>query len=375
MFGFTERNAEDRAWSVYNSFTSGNMGLLSSAANGIGGALINGLFNIGSAKRQFNRQKELMQMQYDLNEQAAQADFQRQMQFYTQQRNDQNSYNDPKNVKARYEAAGINANAAFGTAGSYSPQQSPSGSVGSQSGVGLPTVPAFNMDPLQGALAGLQLKKLAADTAKTEADTANVEADTQNKEKQNVGLDLDNELKSIGIDTAKIQKDILAFDAFVKEQTLPDTIQQAKEQTNIMQQTGFKILQEGTHYLLENSLYNDKRDQMLAVTRKILTDCVVNETKVLALQKGIQLDDAKINLLTQQASKVISEKDLIDVQKKIADRTYEYMPQENIRDWAETAFGAISSVGDLVGAVKGFGKVGFNTPSPSYSGWNPTYSK
>lgn len=375
MFGFTERNAEERARQVYNSFSSGSMGILSSAANGIGGALINGLFNIGSAKRQFNRQKELMQMQFDLNEQAAQNDYQRQLDFYKTQKTDQQNYNDPSNVRARYEKAGINVNSAFGTAGSYTPQQSPSGSVGSQSGVGLPTVPAFQMDPLQGALAGLQLKKLVADTKKTEADTANVEADTENKQKQGVGLDLDNEMKGIGIDTAKIQKDILAIDAIVKEQTMPETIQQAKEQTDIMRNSGFKILQEGTHYLLENGLYNEKRDQMLAVTRKVLQDVVVAEAKARAIEKGIKLDQAKIDLLTEQASKVISEKAVLDVQKQIADKTLDYLPQKNIREWTDTVIGGISDVVGAVGAVKGFGKVTFNTPSPSYSGWNPTYSK
>lgn len=140
--------------------------------SGLGGSLVNGLFNIGAAKRQFKYQSKLQQQQYELNEKAADAAFARQQQFYTQQRDDQRGWEDPLAIRSRYENAGINPTSAFGTAGSYTPQQSPSGAVGSQQGVGLGNASAFPItDPIEQAYRLAMIRNVDADTKQKEGNT------------------------------------------------------------------------------------------------------------------------------------------------------------------------------------------------------------
>ena len=85
------------------------------------------------------------------------------MQFYE----DQKAYNDPNAVRQRYEAAGLNVNAAFGTAGSYSPTNAPS-SVQPAGGVSTPYVDYTNMK-FQSAL-GLAKQMAEIDLIKAQAD-------------------------------------------------------------------------------------------------------------------------------------------------------------------------------------------------------------
>lgn len=189
------------------------------ALAGAASSLVNNLFNIGSAKRQFEREKQLQQRQFDFNEKAAQNDFARQKEFYALQRDDERAYNDPNAVRQRYEAAGINPTAAFGTAGSYSPMTSPSGSVNSQSGVGLGSAPsAFPFsDPIEAAFRMAQIENIEADTEKIKGDTK----DPGETKRSQV---LDNELKAKGIINAELDAKLKSFDASFTEATLPTAV-------------------------------------------------------------------------------------------------------------------------------------------------------
>lgn len=126
-------------------------------------AVGNAAMNFAMADLSYKKNKKLLQQQYKYQKEAAELAWQRQMQFYE----DQKAYNDPNAVRQRYEAAGLNVNAAFGTAGSYSPTNAPS-SVQPAGGVSTPYVDYTNMK-FQSAL-GLARQQAEIDLIKAQAD-------------------------------------------------------------------------------------------------------------------------------------------------------------------------------------------------------------
>lgn len=126
-------------------------------------AVGNTAMNFAMADLSYKKNKKLLQQQYKYQKEAAELAWQRQMQFYE----DQKAYNDPNAVRQRYEAAGLNVNAAFGTAGSYSPTNAPS-SVQPAGGVSTPYVDYTNMK-FQSALS-LARQQAEIDLIKAQAD-------------------------------------------------------------------------------------------------------------------------------------------------------------------------------------------------------------
>lgn len=126
-------------------------------------AVGNAAMNFAMADLSYKKNKKLLQQQYKYQKEAAELAWQRQMQFYE----DQKAYNDPNAVRQRYEAAGLNVNAAFGTAGSYSPTNAPS-SVQPAGGVSTPYVDYTNMK-FQSALS-LAKQQAEIDLIKAQAD-------------------------------------------------------------------------------------------------------------------------------------------------------------------------------------------------------------
>lgn len=126
-------------------------------------AVGNAAMNFAMADLSYGKNKKLLNQQYRYQKEAAELAWQRQMQFYK----DQKAYNDPNAVRQRYEAAGLNINAAFGTAGSYSPTNAPS-SVQPAGGVSTPYVDYTNMK-FQSALS-LARQQAEIDLIKAQAD-------------------------------------------------------------------------------------------------------------------------------------------------------------------------------------------------------------
>lgn len=171
-------------------------------ANGVG-ALASAIGTRKEMERQYNYNRKLMKLQSEYNEQAAINSYQRQLDFY----GIQNEYNDPSNVRKRYEAAGVNPYAAFGTAGSYTPAQQ-SASVPDQAGVGLPSTslgprPAF--DPLDAILRAAQIRNINADTDKKRGDTLDPDETKR-------GQKLTNKLKELGIINQEIANESDSLD-------------------------------------------------------------------------------------------------------------------------------------------------------------------
>ena len=233
--------------------------------SGLGGSLVNGLFNIGAAKRQFKYQSKLQQQQYDLNEKAAESAFARQQQFYAQQRDDQREWENPSAIKARYENANINPTAAFGTAGSYTPQQSPSGAVGSQQGVGLGNASAFPItDPIEQAYRLAMIRNVDADTKKKEGETLDSGETLR-------GQQLANDLKEAGLISQQLANRLSTLDLQFKNEVY-DTEVVIRKQTadNMAKQC----------------------EQMNQEIAKSISDIEVNEEQKKQLQSLVLLNNA-----------------------------------------------------------------------------------
>lgn len=121
------------------------------------------------------RNRKLQAEQIAANEKAATTAYNRQMAFYSKQFADTAAYNDPAAVRERYEAAGINPNAAFGTAGSYSPTNAPGLSHVSAAQAApvpyIPSRPLSTIDPLDSALKQAQIDNINADTVKKQGES------------------------------------------------------------------------------------------------------------------------------------------------------------------------------------------------------------
>lgn len=151
-------------------------------------AVGNAAMNFAMADLSYKKNKKLLQQQYKYQKEAADLAWQRQMQFYE----DQKAYNDPNAVRQRYEAAGLNVNAAFGTAGSYSPTNAPS-SVQPAGSVSTPYVDYTNMK-FQSAL-GLAKQQAEIDLIKAQADETR--GRTLNPDETQRGQKLGNDLTAL----------------------------------------------------------------------------------------------------------------------------------------------------------------------------------
>lgn len=167
-------------------------------ANMLTGGIVNGVMGLfGGQKRaeqkQFEREKELMGLQYKYNMEAAaqgqeyakemnRINFEQQNQMFDKQA----EWNSAKQQKQRLEEAGLNPGLMYGIGGEGGSSVSSGGGTGSEvQGVGNPGTNAVMMGlqaksiESQIALNNAQASKVNAETEKTEADTEKTEADTK----------------------------------------------------------------------------------------------------------------------------------------------------------------------------------------------------
>lgn len=200
----------------------------------------------------YQRSRDGMLLQSDLNEAQARRDFVRQNQFFKTQMDAQRAaiaeerrFNDPSAVVARYKNAGINPTAAFGTAGSYTPTQQagsiPSGSVNGGSGVSL-SVPPFHLDPIAGALAAAQIENIRANTRKTESETGDPDEFKR-------GQELTNRLTEQRVISQQTANELNALDLEFQHQVFDTNVKITKETYENLKKRNEK---------LQSDLWNDR---------------------------------------------------------------------------------------------------------------------
>ncbi|AXF52771.1 MAG: DNA pilot protein [Microviridae sp.] len=238
-------------------------------------SVVDGLFANKKAKAQYKYDKLLQEQAQAHADQQATTAFERQLEFYDRQKNDQQAYNDPQAVRERYQNAGINPNAAFGTAGSYTPQNVPSAPSVAQ-GATLPPVqgysPLGNFDPMDSILKAATIGKTIAETLKTQGDTKD-----PNETKR--GQKLLNDLTDANLidKQTEIEQNAfnLAFDKAVAE-TRKESIRQSLE----------NLRREG--------------DLLNAQYRETMTSADKNEEDIKLINSQILVNDARIALMQQK---------------------------------------------------------------------------
>ena len=284
--------------SKFDKFLGSQSGQL---ASGAVGSLVNGLFNIGAAKRQYKYQSKLQQQQFDLNEQAANNAFERQKEFY----NIQNEYNDPSNVKQRYKDAGINPTAAFGTAGSYTPAQQ-SADAPQGGGAGLGSVPALvPRDPIEQAFRMAQIENINAQTDK-------IRGDTLDPNETRRGQVLNNNLTEARVIGQKLANDISELDRTFYDQTLQTRVAEEQQKLNNLAQQ----YQESVQRVAESASRERLNDQQVreSVERILLTQAQAIFTKTQNSWYG-KISQANIDELYSRIRKYASEIDLNTARK------------------------------------------------------------
>lgn len=250
-------------------------------------------------------QEKMAERQQEWNQQAADQAWQRQLEFYDKS----NAYDAPDAVKKRYEDAGINPYAAFGTAGSYSPSQ------------GLPNVDATQSSSLPHINPQGFTFQNPLDSALKLAQARNIEADTIKKQGETVEPGLNSE--ALRLSNSLLEKQITGQET-TNDQKLFD-LQFARDtrETNISKlQQSVKNMEEQAKTL--NAQYLNLMDQHQRnpeVVEELKSRIWMNSARVALMsaqedfaRKGIHLTQAQIENLAQQTSNLESTKTLIEKQ-------------------------------------------------------------
>lgn len=216
---------------------AGLLGLITGGLGSLVSGGISSLFQGIGQRRQYRYQSKLQQQQYELNEKAADSAFQRQLQQWQME----NEYNDPSQVRSRYENAGLNPYSAFGTAGSYQPQQMHTSPQGAGAGLGSASAfPIDVVDPLTAARQLAEIDRVKAETKKIQGDTKDPDETKRGQvltnnllEQQVIGQEEANKIKSIDAEFARI----MAETNLEKEQQAITNMRTQVEEANARIQT------------------------------------------------------------------------------------------------------------------------------------------
>lgn len=258
----------------------------------IGGA-IGGLTNLFNAGQQYRNQKKLMaqQHQYNLETMAQQN------QYNVENWQMNNEYNDPAAVAARYQAAGMDVNQAFGGSSHYTPSQQ--SSAASAVGTGSPTAPLVSsLDPLGAldqALKIAQIENVKADTGKKESETGDQGQFIRGQALENDRKELLNSLSDLDIDLKRLELARGNFDL----QFLTDT---RSINIALLNQNYDNLLAEYGRILADKDLKEEQRN-------KVLADIAVAKVQVSAIEAGTALSLKEVDAYKYKVRELVTATD------------------------------------------------------------------
>ena len=281
-------------------------GLLGGFFGSLGSGLVDSIFGGIGQRRQYKYQSKLQQQQYELNEKSADSAFQRQLQQWQME----NEYNDPSQVRSRYEAAGINPYSAFGTAGSYQPQQMHTSPQGAGAGLGSASAfPIDAVDPLTAARQLAEIDRVKAETKKIQGDTKDQGETIRGQqltnsllEQQVIGQEEANKCKSIDAEFARI----MAETNLEKERQSISNMRTQVEEANARIQTLI-----------------DQHENNPAVVDELKSRAWLNFRNAALADARAQLARAGVHLTAAQVDKLEAETETIDGLRNIQ-RTQAY---------------------------------------------------
>lgn len=321
------------------------LGLIAGGLSSLVKGGISSLFQGIAQRRQYKYQSKLQQQQYELNEKAADSAFQRQLQQWQME----NEYNDPSQVRSRYENAGLNPYSAFGTAGSYTPQQMSSAPQGGGSGLGSASAfPIEAVDPLTAARQLAEIERVKAETKKIQGDTKDPEETQRGQELTNSLLEQQiigqleaNTCKAIDAEFARV----MAETNLEKERQSISNLRTQVEEANARIQTLI-----------------DQHNNNPAVVDELKSRAWLNFRNAALADVKAQLARAGITLTAAQVEKFEAETETIDGLRNIQ-RTQAYNDAQRsaietrIREvdekWQQWTKGA-AVAGDIIGGITSF---------------------
>lgn len=305
-------------------------GLLGGFFGSLGSGLVNTITGGFGQRRQYKYQSKLQRQQYELNEKAADSAFQRQLQQWQME----NEYNDPSQVRSRYENAGLNPYSAFGTAGSYTPQQMSSAPQGGGSGLGSASAfPIEAVDPLTAARQLAEIERVKAETKKIQGDTKDPEETQRGQELTNSLL----EQQIIGQLEANTCKAIDAEFARVMAETNLE-----KERQSI---SNMRTQVEEANARIQTLI--DQHNNNPAVVEELKSRAWLNFRNAALADAKAQLARAGITLTAAQVDKLEAETETIDglrgLQKanlynEVLGKGIENQIQSIVKEWTDTNY-------------------------------------
>lgn len=272
------------------------MSLLGSLLSGVVGGGLSTIGNLFGASQSNKYQQQLAAQQFEYNKQLMQM---------------QMDFNNPVYQMNQFRKAGINPNAVLGNTTSISGSSVGQGSAPNLSSLGSDALQGFNrgfmmqserdlaLSSAQQALT--QSQKNIADSAKSAADTANINEDTKSKQLSN--------------DILQYQSDDLKKQEQLKNNLISEQIASTSAGTMLTQLQAF-----GQHVLNENQ--QKIFDQQLAES----------SARIELMRKQGNLSDQQAKAAYQQALKSAAERNGIEINNDILERSASKIVNQNFAD-------------------------------------------
>ena len=352
-------------------------GAATTAANaltgGLAGGLVNGVFGLfgggnkekeqrEAEERQFQREKELMGLQYDYNSKAAMQtqeyikemnaiNYEQQNQMFDKQA----QWNSAEQQKQRLEEAGLNPALMYGIGGEGGSSVSSGGGAGAQVG-------GANNTGTQAVMMGLQAKSIESQIELNNAQATKINAEAKKTEKETEKTSAETESVWSGIELLKTKTS--SEKAKIKLTNMQTELTEAMREESwsnwekaragvaeiarIMEKLDKEI--EGMGF--DNEIKNKSKE---AIIGNYFADLKVKGQQIIESNSKIKLNERQINVFDETINDIkstVTNRDLTEeAKRKSIDTEVNYMlykmgleGQQNVREWIYEGINAVSKL-------------------------------
>lgn len=341
--------------------------IATTGANALTGGLINGVMGLfGGNKRaeqkQFEREKELMGLQYNYNMQAAAKgqeyakemnaiNFEQQNQMFDKQA----EWNSAKQQKERLKEAGLNPALMYGIGGEGGSSVSSGGGSGAQAA-------GVSNTGTQAVMMGLQAKSIESQIALNNAQASKINAETEKTEKESGKLGAETESVWSGIELLKTQT--RSEEAKIKLTNMQTELTEAMREESwsnwekakagvaeiarIMEKLDKEI--EGMGF--DNEIKNKSKN---AIIGNYFADLKVKGQQIIESNSKVKLNERQLNVFDETINDIrstITNRNMTEeARRKSIDTEVNYMlykmgleGQQNVREWIYEGINAVSKL-------------------------------
>jgi hypothetical protein len=352
-------------------------GAATTAANaltgGLAGGLVNGVFGLlgggnkekqqrEAEERQFQREKELMGLQYDYNSKAAAQtqEYIKEMNLinYGQQNqmfDKQAQWNSAEQQKQRLKDAGLNPALMYGIGGEGGSSVSSGGGSGAQ-------IQGTGNSGTQAVMMGLQAKSIESQIELNNAQAAKINAEAKKTEKETEKTSAETESVWSGIELLK--KQTSSEEAKIKLTNMQTELTEAMREeswsnwekaraeiaeiSRIMEKLDKEI--EGMGF--DNEIKNKSKE---AIIGNYFADLKVKAQQIIESNSKVKLNERQLNVFDETINDIrstVTNRDMTEeARRKAIDTEVNYMlykmgleGQQNVREWIYEGINAVSKL-------------------------------